>query len=176
VFTSVRDGDMEIYSMTATARRAPAHTTPGPDGGPFFSPTANRSVFRGRAERGPGAKNFLGLLKEGLCGHLARDLRDDSDGHDVRQVTKLGKASFAPYFHPDGKRIIFRATRRTRRDVTSIFYMINVDGYRPWSGSRRTDVRRLPDVLRATAKRLVFGSNRNGAKEGDTNIFIADWR
>jgi Tol biopolymer transport system component len=25
-------------------------------------------------------------------------------------------------------------------------------------------------------KRLVFASNRNGAKEGDSHIFIADWR
>ncbi len=24
-------------------------------------------------------------------------------------------------------------------------------------------------------KKLIWGSNRHGAKEGDTNVFIADW-
>ena len=30
----------------------------------------------------------------------------NADGTNVRQVTRLGAGSFAPFFHPDGKRIL----------------------------------------------------------------------
>ena len=57
-FTSVRDGDMEIYSMKADGSDVRRLTnSPGPDGGPFFSWDGKRIAFRGRplAAR-PGAR------------------------------------------------------------------------------------------------------------------------
>ena len=49
VFTSVRDGDMEIYSMNADGSGVKRLTNrPGPDGGPFFSWDGKQVAFRGR--------------------------------------------------------------------------------------------------------------------------------
>jgi len=99
----------------------------------------------------------------------------NSDGTNVRQVTKLGKASFAPYFHPDGKRIIFSSNAQDPKGRDFDLYMINVDG----TGLERITSNPTFDgfpMFSRDGKRLVFASNRNGAKEGDTNIFIADWR
>ena len=44
----------------------------------------------------------------------------DRDGGNLRQVTKLGGANFAPSWHPDGKRLIFASNiARSRRAATS---------------------------------------------------------
>ena len=49
VFTSVRDGDMEIYSMNGDGSYVRRLTSrQGPDGGPFFSADGSKIVFRGR--------------------------------------------------------------------------------------------------------------------------------
>ena len=49
VFTSVRDGDMEIYSMKSDGSDVRRLTNrPGPDGGPFFSWDGKLVAFRGR--------------------------------------------------------------------------------------------------------------------------------
>src|SRR4030095_6031911 len=54
----------------------------------------------------------------------------NADGSNKRQVTKLGAASFAPYFTPDGKRIIFCtnyfATDPRKRNFD--LAVINIDG------------------------------------------------
>ena len=177
VFTSVRDGDMEIYSMNGDGSDVRRLTRrPGPDGGPFFSPDGKQIVFRGRAEEGTELKDFLGLLKEGLWRPTLLEIFVmNSDGTNVRQVTKLGKASFAPYFHPDGKRIIFSSNAHDPKGRDFDLYMINVDG----TGLERITSNPTFDgfpMFSRDGKRLVFASNRKGAKEGDTNIFIADWR
>src|SRR5687768_14986480 len=109
VFTSTRDGDMEIYSMNADGSGVRRLTNrPGPDGGPFFSRDGKQIVFRGRTSEGKELADYQALLKEGLWRPTSLEIFVmNSDGSNLRQVTTLGKASFAPYFTPDGKRIIF---------------------------------------------------------------------
>src|SRR2546425_13216530 len=47
VFTSVRDGDLEIYSMRLDGTDVKRLTAvAGYDGGPFFSPDSKRIVYR----------------------------------------------------------------------------------------------------------------------------------
>ena len=51
----------------------------------------------------------------------------NADGSDQRQVTDHGHANFAPFFHPDGNRIIFASNHETGgRDFD--LYMIGTDG------------------------------------------------
>ena len=177
VFTSIRDGDMEIYSMNGDGSDVRRLTRrPGPDGGPFFSPDGRQIVFRGRTSEGGELKDYLGLLKDGLWRPTMLEIFVmNADGSNMRQVTKIGKASFAPYFHPDGKRIIFSSNAHDPKGRDFDLYMINVDG----TGMERITWNPTFDgfpMFSRDGKRLVFASNRNGAKEGDTNIFIADWR
>jgi TolB protein len=98
----------------------------------------------------------------------------NSDGSNLRQVTKLGKASFAPYFTPDGERIIFSTNVHDPKGRDFDLYLINVDG----SGLERVTFNPTFDgfpMFSPDGTKLVFASNRNAARPGDTNVFIADW-
>ena len=178
VFTSVRDGDMEIYSMNGDGSDVRRLTNRvGPDGGPFFSKDGSKIVFRGRTlTTGAELDRYKLLLKDGLWQPTSLELFVmNSDGSDLRQVTSTSAASFAPFFHPDGKRIIF-STNITSQQGRGEFdlYMINVDG---------TGLERITHAVgfdgfpmwSPDGRKLVFASNRNAATPGDTNLFIAEW-
>lgn len=177
VFTSVRDGDMDIYSMNGDGSDVKRLTNrPGPDGGPFWSADGTQIVFRGRPlAPGPEMDDYKALLKEGLWRPTGLEIYVmNADGSNVRQVTKLGKASFAPFFHPDGKRIIFASNAHDPKGRDFDLYLINVDG----SGLEQVTFNGTFDgfpMFTKDGKRLVFASNRHAAKEGDTNVFVADW-
>jgi TolB protein len=177
VFTSVRDGDMEIYSMNGDGSDVRRLTNrPGPDGGPFFSADGRQIVFRGRVSEGGELEDYRALLKEGLWRPTQLEIFVmNADGSNIRQVTKLGKASFAPYFHPDGKRIVFASNVHDPKGRDFDIYMINTDG----SGLERITWNPTFDgfpMFSPDGRKLVFASNRNAAKEGETNVFIADWK
>jgi Tol biopolymer transport system component len=98
----------------------------------------------------------------------------DADGSNQRQITNYGAASFAPFFHPDGQRIIFASNLHDPRSRNFDLYLIRVDG----SGLERVTYHEAFDsfpMFSSDGKRLIWASNRNQAKPGDTNIFIADW-
>ena len=52
----------------------------------------------------------------------------DRDGSNLRQVTKLGGANFAPSWHPDGKRLIFASNIHDPKGRNFDLYLVNVDG------------------------------------------------
>jgi TolB protein len=178
VFTSVRDGDMEIYSMNGDGGDVRRLThRPGPDGGPFFSPDGRRVVFRGHP-LAPGAElnDFKALLGEGLWHPTSLEIFVmDADGSHLTQVTTLGGANFAPYFTPDGQRIIFASNHDDPKGRDFELYLVNVDG----TGLERVTYNPTFDgfpMFSPDGRRLVFASNRFDAKPGETNVFIADWR
>ena len=177
VFTSVRDGDMEIYSMKADGSDVKRLTDrPGPDGGPFFSWDGKLVAFRGRPLP-PGAEldDYRALLKEGLWRPTELELFVmDRDGRNLRQITKLGGANFAPSWHPDGKRLIFASNTADPKGRNFDVYLINLDG----TGLERVtfnDTFVGFPMFSPDGKHLVFASNRNARIEGETNVFIADW-
>ena len=177
VFTSVRDGDMEIYSMKGDGSDVRRLTNrQGPDGGPFFSPDGSRIVFRGR-EIPDGAEydDYKALLDGGLWRPTALEIFVmNADGGSVRQITDLGGASFAPFWHPDGQRIIFSSNWHNPDGRNFDLFMINDDG----SGLERVTFGDTFDgfpMFSPDGLQLLFASNRDAAAEGDTNVFLADW-
>ena len=177
VFTSVRDGDMEIYSMNGDGSDARRLTNrPGPDGGPWFSPDGKQIVFRGRPISDPKElADYQGLLKEGLWRPSTLEIYVmNRDGSNLRQVTRLGGANFAPAWHPDGKRILFASNTKDPKGRDFDVFIINLDG----SGLEQITFNSTFDgfpMFSPDGKRLVFGSNRNAKSEGETNVFVADW-
>ena len=176
-FTSVRDGDMEIYSMQSDGSGVRRLTDrPGPDGGPFFSHDGRFIAFRGRPLQ-PGAEldEYRALLKEGLWRPTSLELFVmDRDGANLRQVTRLGGANFAPSWHPDGKRLIFASNVHDPKGRDFDLYLINVDG----SGLERVTFNDTFDgfpMFSPDGRKIVFASNRGAASQGETNVFIADW-
>jgi Tol biopolymer transport system component len=179
VFTSVRDGDMEIYSMNGDGSDVRRLTNrPGPDGGPFFSADGSKIVWRGRAIA-PGAEldNYFSLLKQGIWRPTALELFTmDRDGGNVRQVTNTGVgANWAPFFTPDGTKIIYGSNAKNPRGNNFDLFMVNADGT---GGEQITFFDGFDGfpMFSPDGTKLVFGSNRNQAKEGDTNVFMAEWR
>jgi TolB protein len=178
VFTSVRDGDMEIYSMSGDGSDVRRLThRPGPDGGPFFSADGTRIVFRGRTlPSGPELDDYMALLRDGVWRPTSLEIFVmNRDGTGLRQVTSLGAASFAPFFTPDGTRIIFASNHPNPRGRDFEIWLINVDG----SGLERVTWNPSFDgfpMFSPNGRQLVFASNRNQKTEGETNVFIADWR
>ena len=176
-FTSVRDGDMEIYSMNADGGDVRRLTTrPGPDGGPFWSRDGQRIVFRGRAI-GAGAEldDYRTLLRRGLWRPTSLELFVmNRDGSGLRQVTRNGAANFAPYFTPDGTQIIFASNTPDPRGRNFDLYLIDVDGTGLERVTHNDSFDGFP-MFSPDGTKVVFASNRFAAKEGDTNVFIADW-
>ncbi len=178
VFTSVRDGDMEIYSMNSDGSDVRRLTRlPGPDGGAFFSADGSQIVFRGRhPDPGPELDGYVALLKKGLWKPAGLDVFVmNRDGSDLRQVTKgLGGANWAPFFSPDGKKIIFASNMKDPRGGNFDLYLINVDG----TGLEQITFSDTFDgfpMFSPDGTKLVFASNRHSTKPTDTNLFIADW-
>jgi Tol biopolymer transport system component len=98
----------------------------------------------------------------------------DADGKNMKQITNLGKASFAPYFHPNGKKIIFSSNYNGDNPRDFNLFMINIDG----TGLERITFNPSFDgfpMFSPDGKFFVFGSNRFNKKDTDTNIFIAEW-
>ena len=178
VFTSVRDGDMEIYSMNGDGSDVKRLThREGPDGGPFYSPDGKQIVFRGRAlASGAEFDDYRALLKKAIWRPTSLEIYVmNEDGSNLRQITNLKAASFAPYFTPDGKKIIFSSNVNDPSKRNFEVYLINVDG----TGLEQVTFNPTFDgfpMFSPDGRQLVFASNRNDAKEGDTNVFIADWK
>ena len=177
VFTSKRDGDLDIYTMDSSGKNVKRLTNElGYDGGPFWSYDGKQIVYRAYHPQTEKEKaDYTSLLKQNLIRPTVLDIWVmNADGSNKRQVTKLNKASFAPYFFPDGKRIIFSSNNADPKGRDFDLYMINVDG----TGIERITFNNTFDgfpMFSPDGKKLVFASNRNAVKQGDTNIFIADW-
>ena len=177
VFTSVRDGDMELYVMDADGSNVRRLTNrPGPDGGAFFSKDGSMIVWRGKvATDAKELADYRALLDEGLWRPMDLEIFVmRSDGSAVNQVTGLGGSSFAPFFHPDGRRIIFASNHHDPKGRDFDLYTIGVDG----SGLERITFNDSFDgfpMFTPDGRHLVFASNRHQAAAGETNIFIADW-
>ena len=178
VFTSTRNGDLDIYTMNADGSNVKQLTNElGYDGGPFWSYDGKKIVYRAEHPRTPEEiAEYKDLLSKGLIrpGNLEIWVMN-ADGSNKHQVTRNGAANFGPYWHPDGKRIIFAsnmADPKSGRDFD--LYLINEDG----SGVER--ITYAPDfdafpMFSSDGKRLVWASNRNGKAPHETNLFLADW-
>jgi TolB protein len=177
VFTSVRDGDMEIYSMNADGSDVRRLTNrPGPDGGPWFSPDGKQIVFRGHPiGDAKELADYQGLLKDSLWRPTTLEIYVmNRDGGNLRQVTKLGGANFAPAWHPDGKRIIFASNVKDPKGRDFDIFTINLDGSALEQITFNSTFDGFP-MFSPDGKKLVFGSNRSAKTEGETNVFVADW-
>ena len=178
VFTSTRDGDLDLYSMLpdgSDVRRLTDRL--GYDGGAFYSPDGTKIVWRAHyPETEQEREDYLSLLAEGLIRPSALEIYvADADGSNPRQVTDNGAANFAPYWHPSGEQIIFSSNMDDPRGRDFELYLINVDG----TGLERVTWSEGFDgfpVFHPDGTQLVFGSNRNMAHEGNTNLFLVDWR
>lgn len=176
VFTSTRSGDLELYTMNIDGSDVKQITnTLGYDGGAFFSPDGTKLVWRAsRPKTDEEVKKYTELLAEGLVEPSDMELFvANVDGTDMRQVTSLGGANWAPFFHPSGEKILFSSNHATGMFPFNMF-MINLDG----TGLEQVTFDSAFDsfpMFSFDGKYLVFSSNRNNGRTRNTNMFIAEW-
>ena len=177
VFTSTRTGDLELFTMNIDGSDVRQVTFElGYDGGAFFSPDGTKLIFRSsRPKTEAEIKEYKDLLKEGLVAPTNMELYVcNVDGSELKKITDLGNANWAPYFHPSGKKVIFSSNHKSKRGFPFNLFMINIDG----TGLEQITFDNTFDsfpMFSFDGKKLVFASNRHNGGTRDTNLFIADW-
>src|SRR5262249_47957258 len=195
IFTSMRSGDLELWRMDADGKNLKQLTDlPGYDGGAFFSADCSKIVWRSsRPQPGPGPDGDKKLLSENLVKPTKMDIWvANADGSDARQVTYLPGASFAPFFYPNGRRIIFASNWMQPRGPEFDLFAIDIDGSHLERITFADGFDGFP-MFSPDGKHLAFSSNRRNAvikdKDGkdvyritgglagahDTNVMVADW-
>ena len=177
IFTSTRSGDLDLWIMDIDGKNIKQITsTLGYDGGAAFSADGSQIVWR--ASR-PSTPDDIKKYRE----LLARDLVEPTnleifvanvDGSNVRQVTNLGNANWAPYFHPDGKRVLFCSNHKSNIGFPFNIFMVNVDG----TGLEQITFDTQFDsflMFSPDGKKVSWCSNRRNGRTRDTNVFVADW-
>ncbi|MDQ3335571.1 MAG: M20/M25/M40 family metallo-hydrolase [Myxococcota bacterium] len=189
IFTSDRTGDLELWRMDADGKNLRQLTSSwGYDGGAFFSPDCSKIVWRSSRPQGKDLEEYKALLAQRLVKPGKMDLYvANADGSDARQITYLAGASFAPFFYPNGKRIIFSSNHLNPRSAEFDLWAVDVDGANLERITSYPGFDGFP-VFSPDGKTLAFSSNRrdvdaNGnyratgqlAGKNDTNVFLAEW-
>jgi len=178
VFTSMRSGDLELYTMNIDGSNVKQITFGlGYDGGAFFSPDGSKLIFRAsRPTTEDEIKVYKDLLAEGLVMPTKMELFTcNADGSDLKQLTHLGGANWAPFFHPSGNKVIFSSNHKATRGIPFNLYMIDIDGNNLEQITFDGFFDAFP-MFSFDGKKLIFSSNRNNNGTHDTNLFIADWK
>jgi dipeptidyl aminopeptidase/acylaminoacyl peptidase len=177
VYTSGRSGDLDIWVMDPDGGNKFQLTDRlGYDGGPWWSPDGSLIVWRAYyPETEAEIEHYQQLMAEHAISPLSLQLWVmKADGSDKRQITHNTSANFGPFFHPDGKRIIYCSNQGDPGGRNFDLWMIGVDG----AGNEQITFGPSFDgfpMWSADGRRLIFASNRNNAQPRDTNIFLADW-
>jgi TolB protein len=177
VFTSLKDGDLELYTMNVDGSNVRRLTSaPGYDGGAFFSPDGKQIVYRAWHPVDTALTSYRNLLAQGLVRPNRMELWVmNADGSDQRQITNLGGANFAPFFAPDGKRIIFSSNYKNPRSRNFDLYLVNLDGTGLEQVTTDGEFDGFP-MFSPDGRELVWASNRHAPNPGGTDLFIAEWR
>ncbi len=179
VFTSTRSGDLELYTMNLDGSEVFQVTNGlGYDGGAFFFPDGEKLIFRSsRPKTTIEIKKYKDLLAQNLVEPSNMELyMVNLDGSDLKQITNLGNANWAPFMHPSGKKVIFSSNHKSKTGFPFNLFMINIDGTGLEQITFGNTFAAFPMFSFNGGKKIVFSSNRNNAKGSrDTNMFIADW-
>lgn len=145
IFTSNRDGDLEIYRMNPDGTGQQRLTSiEGYDGGAFISPDNTHFLWRG----------FHGERR--ICDIYIAPLDAPEKS---RPLTDGRGINWCPSFHPDGKRIVFSSNRDDPKNFD--LYLIDIEGrcLKRLTHHPKADV--LP-IFSPDGKSIVFTSNRGG--------------
>jgi len=177
VFTSTRSGDLELFTMNIDGSDVKQVTNElGYDGGAFFSPDGTKLIFRSsRPKSDEEVKEYKELLAQGLVMPTHMELYVcNVDGSDLKKITDLGSANWAPFFHPNGEKIIFSSNHHKEKHDGFNLFMIDLNGNNLEQITFDGVFDAFP-MFSPDGDKLIFSSNRNNNGTHDTNLFVADW-
>ena len=179
IFTSMRDGDIDLYEMDYDGKNVKRITTEfGYDGGAFYSPDGNNIVWRAwypqnKEEKTKWSTNLSNRYIDAVPLDIYIAKRD---GSDKKRLTNNGATNWSPSWHPDGKHIVFSSNMDDWRDDYNAFgsnfelYMIHINTLELIRLTNNDTFDSFP-VISKNGK-IIFSSNRNANNPRQTNIFI----
>jgi len=176
VFTSTRDGDIDLYELdTATNAVKRLTNAPGYDGGAFYSADCKEIVWRASRPAGAALDDYRALLATGLVKPTQMELFVmNADGSNPRQITHNGAANFCPYFAPDGNHVIYSSNAGDPKGREFDIWMIDKRGGEPERITTAEGFDGFP-MFSPDGQWLVFASNRADPASHSTNLFVARW-
>lgn len=175
IFTSMRDGDLELYEMDEKTRAVRRLTNAaGYDGGAFYNADCSEIVWRANHPTGAALDEYKGLLAQNLVKPLHMELMlMNADATNQRAITSNGAANFCPYFMNDGKRIIF-ASNVNQQGFQFDLWTVTKDGKTLERITTAPGFDGFP-VFSPDGKYLVWASGRENPSGHDMNLFLARW-
>jgi Tol biopolymer transport system component len=175
IFTSSRDGDLDLYEMDLTKTVRRITNLPGYDGGAFYNADCTQIVWRGDHPSGAALDDYRALLQKGLVRPTRMELFiANADGSNMRQLTSTGAANFCPFFTPDGNRIIYSSNAGDPKGREFDLFMISTSGGTPERVTTAAGFDGFP-MFSPDGKYVVWASNRADPTARDTNLFLAEW-
>lgn len=180
IFTSTRSGDLELWRYEIeTGDLLQLTDEVGYDGGAFFSRDSQQIVWRASRPTGEDAEKYLALLEDNAVQPADLEIFvADIDGSNVRQITDLGGANWAPFFHPSGEKILFTTNHHMMETDPRQFdiFMVDADGSNLEQITHSGTFDAFP-MFSYDGTKIAFSSNRNVSRtpSRDTNVFVADW-
>jgi TolB protein len=177
LFTSTRGGDLDLWIMNIDGTDPKQLTNElGYDGGGFFSADGKKIVFRAsRPKTEADIKEYKDFLAQNLVAPSAMEIFTiNADGTDMKQITTLGKANWAPYFTPSQNKIIFSSNHAATNGFNFQLYTVNLDGTGLEQITYESVFNSFP-MFSPDGKHIAFSSNRLNGGTHDTNVFVADW-
>jgi Tol biopolymer transport system component len=97
--------------------------TPGLDGDAFFSPDGRRLVYRSDRKLNGKFQIFVGTLQFDAAGEITGLASE-------RQLTHEDSTSWQPFWHPDGRHIVYATTRNSPLNgtINNELYLMRDDG------------------------------------------------
>ena len=179
IFTSMREGDIDLYEMDYDGNNVKRITKEfGYDGGAFYSPDGNNIVWRAwYPSKEEEKEKWSANLSNRYIDAVPLDIYiAKRDGSNKIRLTDNGATNWSPSWHPDGKHIIFSSNMDDWRDDYNAYgsnfelYMIHIDSLVMQRLTNNDTFDSFP-VISENGK-ITFSSNRNAKNPRQTNIFI----
>jgi Tol biopolymer transport system component len=148
----------------------------GYEGGAFYSADGRQIVYRAFIPQNAAEmEDYRTLLAQNLVrgGRLELFVMN-ADGSGKRQVTTNGASNFAPFFHPNGDRIVFSSNQGDPTGRSFGIYTIGVDGTGQERITSGQSFNSFP-MFSPDGRYLAFASDRGAEGPGIINVFLAEW-
>jgi Tol biopolymer transport system component len=182
IFTSLRNGDIDLYEMDYDGKNLKRITNRfGYDGGAFYSPNGEKIVWRAwYPDSDEDRAKWINNLKNNYIESVPLDIYiADRDGSNQKRLTNNGATNWSPSWHPNGKYIVFSSNMDNWIEELNSYgpnfelYMMEISSGDLYRLTYNKTFDSFP-VFSSDGRKLVYSSNRNANNPRQTNIFISD--